>query len=667
MSITFMKNTRILIKTFIGFGVVLALLLVITAAGGLSLKTGDDNFTDYRNASALSNSAALVQSNLSKAQLAMNEFLSSSSEDAMADFDDRIRATTNHSEITDAEQKKAVTAAIADIASYQAAFDEVSALQTRRNAIAENRLRMLGPDMEQKLTALMQQAYDETDVITAYMAAKTQRSLLLMRLYANRFVTTNDTGDFDNAIAAAQEANTNAQELIDEIFEDRRKKLAIEVNDLRGQYEAALMELQEVISARDEIVLGTIGFVGPNIAAVMDHLKSEIKKEQETLGPAASKAMKTGMIVTMAVAGISVFLGALAALLIGNGIARPVAALTQAMKALAGGDKSVEIPGQENGDEVGDMAKAVLVFKDSMIKADELAEREKEAARRREERGRQIESLTGTFDEDVSDLLKSLATSATEMETTASSMSQIADGTNQRAAAVASAAEQASANVQTVATATEELSSSIQEISRQVAQSSQVADRAVQEAHHTDEQIHGLAQAAQRIGEVVNLISDIAEQTNLLALNATIEAARAGESGKGFAVVAHEVKNLATQTAKATEEIGQQIADIQAETNEAVRAIQSITATIGEMSEISGMIAAAVEEQGAATNEIARNVEQASTGTREVSSNIVEVTQSAGETGSAATQVTSVATSLNSQADNLRNQVEKFLGGVRAA
>ncbi|MAY66272.1 MAG: chemotaxis protein [Rhodospirillaceae bacterium] len=521
--------------------------------------------------------------------------------------------------------------------------------------------------MEAKLTELTKKSYDETDVSAAYFAAKTQRSLLLMRLYANKFVTANRFDDFDKAMAAAAEMKENVAELQNELFDEERKALATEVAEMQEKYEAAVTEISEVMAQRDEVVLGTIGFVGPNIAALMDDLRNDLKTVQEALGPTTSKAMKMAMLVTLVVAGVSVLLGGLAALLIGNGIARPVTALTAAMTALAGGDKTIDIPSQDNRDEVGDMARAVLVFKESMIQADELAAREREAQKRREERGRQIEALTGSFDSDVSQLLQSLTQSAVEMTSTASTMSKIADGTNERATAVASAAEQASVNVQTVATATDELSSSIQEISRQVAQSSNVATRAVTEANHTDEQIQGLARAAQRIGEVVNLITDIAEQTNLLALNATIEAARAGDAGKGFAVVASEVKNLANQTAKATDEISQQIADIQAETQDAVRAIKSITSTISEMSEIASTIASAVEEQGAATSEIARNVEQASTGTQEVTTNIIEVTHSAGETGTAATQVTSVATSLNTQADHLKAQVEKFLEGVRAA
>ena len=670
--LSFMNNTKILTKIFIGFGIVLALLLVISATGGVSLQSGEGNFTQYREQAALSNRAAMVQATLQKAQLAVGDYITQSSEDAIAEFEERISETmelieTLDGQVTDPKRKKTITNAIENLGTYRSAFDQVTSLQTKRNSISQSQMEVIGPDMESKLTALMQKSYDETDVSAAYLAAKTQRSLLLMRLYANKFITANQLDDFDKAMAAAGEMKENIAELQNELFDEERKATTAKIAEMLEQYEAALTEVSEVMAQRDELVLGTIGFVGPNIAALMNDLRNDLKAVQEALGPATSKAMKTAMLVTLVVAGVSVLLGVLAALLIGNGIARPVTALTAAMTSLAGGDKTVDIPSQKNGDEVGDMARAVLVFKESMIKADDLAAREREAQKRREERGRQIEALTGSFDSDVSALLQSLTTSAAEMTSTASTMSKIADGTNERAATVAGAAEQASANVQTVATATEELSSSIQEIARQVAQSSNVAERAVNEANHTDEQIQGLARAAHRIGEVVDMITDIAEQTNLLALNATIEAARAGDAGKGFAVVASEVKNLANQTAKATDEISQQIADIQAETQDAVRAIKSITSTISEMSEIASTIASAVEEQGAATSEIARNVEQASTGTQEVTSNIIEVTHSAGETGTAATQVTSVASSLNTQADHLKHQVEKFLEGVRAA
>jgi methyl-accepting chemotaxis protein len=371
---------------------------------------------------------------------------------------------------------------------------------------------------------------------------------------------------------------------------------------------------------------------------------------------------------------ISVLIGAgilVAVALVGffaaRGITGPIMAMTGAMGRLAQGDHGVEIPGTRRGDELGVMAKAVLVFKENMIKAKELAAKEAEAQAQREARTRTIDKLTADFDQEASLALKTVASAATEMQSTAASMTATAEETSRQATAVAAASEQASTNVQTVASAAEELSSSIAEISRQVAQSAQIAGKAVADAERTNRQVQGLAEAAQKIGEVVNLINDIASQTNLLALNATIEAARAGEAGKGFAVVAAEVKNLANETAKATDEITGQISGIQQATQEAVAAIQSIGGTISQIDEITTTIASAVEEQGAATQEIARNVQQASAGTTEVSSNISGVTQAAASTGAAAEQVLGAASELSQQSETLRSRVETFLAAIKAA
>ena len=350
-----------------------------------------------------------------------------------------------------------------------------------------------------------------------------------------------------------------------------------------------------------------------------------------------------------------------------SGVSTPIQRITDAMKRLAGHDLSTDIVGLGRKDEIGAMASAVQIFKDSMITADRLAEEQRHEQEAKERRAARIEAINAEFDKSASEALNYLASAATELRATAGGMSNKADLASQQAGAVAAASEEASTNVQTVAAATEELSSSIQEISRQVVQSSTIAGQAVQEAAQTGGTMRTLSEAAQKIGEVVRLINDIAGQTNLLALNATIEAARAGEAGKGFAVVASEVKNLATQTARATEDISAQVAAMQSSTGAAVAAIERIDATIGRMNEISTSIAAAMEQQGAATQEIARNVQEAARGTTEVSSNISGLNQIVEETGAASVEVLSASDELGQQAEQLRARVGTFLSDIRSA
>jgi methyl-accepting chemotaxis protein len=354
-------------------------------------------------------------------------------------------------------------------------------------------------------------------------------------------------------------------------------------------------------------------------------------------------------------------------LLIISGVSAPISAMTEAMKRLAAHDLKTEIVGVGRKDEIGAMAGAVQIFKDNMIETDRLTATQKAEQAVKEKRAATLDMLTQNFEAKVRELVGAVSTASREMETTARSMTATAQEANQQSLSVASATEQASSNVQTVATASEELSSSIQEIARQVAQSSTIARKAVEDAKRTDATVQELATGAQKIGEVVNLIQSIASQTNLLALNATIEAARAGEAGKGFAVVASEVKALANQTAKATDEISGQVGHIQDSTKQAVEAIRGIAQTIDEISQIATAIASAVEQQGSATKEIARNVQEAAHGTQEVASNIARVKDASAATGAAASEVLGAAGGLAQQAQTLSREVDTFLGDVKAA
>ena len=349
-------------------------------------------------------------------------------------------------------------------------------------------------------------------------------------------------------------------------------------------------------------------------------------------------------------------------------IARPMRRIGQVLLALAGGDKGIGIPYAARGDEVGDVARAAQTFKDSLLRMETLEAEQKQAELRTvAERRADMHKLADGFEAAVGSIVQTVSESASELQRAAGTLTQTAETAQQLSGVVAGASEEASANVQSVASATEELTSSVNEISRQVQESSNIARQAVAQAETTDARIADLSRAASRIGDVVKLITAVAEQTNLLALNATIEAARAGEAGKGFAVVASEVKQLASQTAKATDEIGTQIASMQTATRDSVTAIKEIGGTIGRIAEIASTIAAAVEEQGAATQEISRNVQQAAHGTAQVAANIGDVNRGASETGAASGQVLASAGQLSSEGNRLKSEVARFLATVRAA
>ena len=420
----------------------------------------------------------------------------------------------------------------------------------------------------------------------------------------------------------------------------------------------------------------------PQVAKILDLLEGEkgadgsrsggIKTfQKEMLAQESGDALGSIGLLTVvewALLAGGLLLAALIGFLTSRAIVPPIHAMTRAMTGLAAGDLSIDVPARENTNEIGDMAKAVEIFKNNMVEAGRLRLQQDEQKQANEKRRKaDMEKLADSFETAIGEVIETVSSAASQLEASATSLTHTAERTQRLSSTVSSASEEATANVQSVASASEEMASSVNEIGRQVQEAARIAGDAVQKAHNADERINSLSQASAKIGDVVELINTIAGQTNLLALNATIEAARPGESGRGFAVVASEVKALAEQTAKATAEIGQQITSIQSATQESVANMREIGEVIGRIADISAGIASAVEEQGAATQEIARNVQQAAAGTSEVAANIAEVRGGAAETGGASSQVLAAARSLAAETNRLKNQVDSFINTVRAA
>ncbi|MGF1625806.1 MAG: methyl-accepting chemotaxis protein [Alphaproteobacteria bacterium] len=532
----------------------------------------------------------------------------------------------------------------------------------------------------------LSEATNEMEVAAGESVAATRMRQTVLRLNGTEFRVAAELTE-DNLKASRQIVDEQVAE-----FGERMARLATTadaeqrrlLDDVQATFDIYLDNLHHTLTAAerhagtDQLSAAQLEVSGEAMSSLAEAEALEqaiVRFTEYTMAKAsavsndATAEYESSSTMIMVIAGLGVVGGLVLGWTVSRvGIISPIRAIVAGLRELAGGNLRVDVYGLERKDEIGEIAQTMQVFKDNALEIERLKDEQVEAENRAaEEKRRAMDDLARRFEASVGGIVGTLSSAANEMQATAQSMSATAEETSQQATAVAAASEQASANVQTVASAAEQLSGSVSEIGRQVVQSSAIAGKAVAEAERTNATVKGLAEAANRVGAVVDLINQIAAQTNLLALNATIEAARAGDAGKGFAVVASEVKTLANQTARATEEIASQIQAMQGATGEAVVAIETIGTTIAEIEKIATAIASAVEEQGAATEEIARNVQQASQGTQEVSSNISGVTDAAGATGAAASQVLGAAGDLAKQGESLRTEVDRFLEAVRAA
>jgi methyl-accepting chemotaxis protein len=533
-------------------------------------------------------------------------------------------------------------------ANFTAVVEQKRELGLDEKSGLEGRLRNSVHDIESRV----EQLHEQSLLIT----------MLTMRRHEKDFMLRRDAkyGEDMKKRNAEFLAGVETADIPEAAKTELKQKLADYQRDFQAWMGQALKLAAELKSMSEAFasVEPVIEAVSKSVAAIRAEAEQSDRSERENIQRLIGVAIA---VIAALVMGAGLF--------IGRSVSKPLKAMTGAMIELANGNFAVVLPGLGRRDEIGEIAQAVETFK---VNAEQKARDEAEEKIRQDQilaqqRKADMIRMADAFEGAVGEIVETVSSASTELEASADALTSTATRSQELSTMVAAASEEASSNVQSVASATEELSSSVNEISRQVQESARMASEAVDQAQHTNNRVSELSQAAARIGDVVELINTIAGQTNLLALNATIEAARAGEAGRGFAVVASEVKALAEQTAKATGDIGRQIADIQSATEDSVNAIKEISGTIGKLSEISSTIAAAVEEQGAATQEISRNVQQAAMGTTQVSAHISDVKQGATETGSASAQVLSAAQSLSGESNRLKLEVGKFLNTVRAA
>ncbi|WP_342733333.1 methyl-accepting chemotaxis protein [Bradyrhizobium sp. B117] len=663
---------RIRGRLYAGFMALVAVGLVMAVVAIWNLRSVQEQVAK---ASAFSDSTARVleiSTHLQAIQRANLRYIYDANESAMKEAAERETAATELLQVGakgtgSEERRKLYSDLIADIAKMRSLRDNLGdAVNEARTGKAT--LLPSGDELTVKTSKLVDMARAAVDEDTAALVADLESRLLVVQIANWRFLALRDTKgpanfrtNVDRAMQrlSALEKSPQASEL--------RTTLA-PVKTSLGIYKSAFETTSAAMLQADEIyhknlaplIVDSIG----KLRAAETTLKKDYKESRDQ-----TEAVISGTTTVQETAGgIAILFGLIVAFLTARSLVGPLTSMTRAMGLLAGGNLEVEIPGRGNADEIGDMAKAIQVFKDNMVETERLrAEQVAVEARQAESRKKDMVRLADQFEQAVGEIVDTVSSASSELEASAGTLTATASRAQNRSTEVASASQEATANVQAVASATEELSSSVSEIARQVQESARIATEAVGQASRTNARVGELSKAAARIGDVVELITTIAGQTNLLALNATIEAARAGDAGRGFAVVASEVKALAQQTAKATDEIAQQVSGIQAATEESVGSIREISGTIERLSEISSTVAAAVVQQGAATREISRNVQQAAHGTQRVSTNIGEVQRGASETGSASSQVLSAARSLSSDSNRLKQEVAKFLSSVHAA
>ena len=680
--------SRKLLLVFGAFSLFAAIAMLIVAGG---LLTTRDAFGEVGTLAAVERSMAEANTAMRDAQGRVKDYVINPSDELAARVEQdmkeaRASLASSRGAAEDVGLARQLGTLQKHLQEERAAFDEIRRAQTRIEGRLAPVLDELGPKIGERLAAIVSATHNRGNHEASYQAAQALDDYSQARINVNRFRSTSD----QNAVAAARANLLDLEDELNRVFEVMRSDALVQQADLVienvVEYEQAFTDLVEATERRDANVDGLISEIGP----VFERRSAEIAAlTQSRFDEATETARSSIRLVVMSLAPLAL-LGALVLTLgyLGSQhlVEQPVARLADAMRRLASGERELSLRSTDRLDEIGQMTRAFLVFEENAREverqraaADEAKareqrleeERQRERAAERErakaEKRRALEEVADAFEASVHKVAAAIGSAARQIEGGAQ---QVASAANENAlvtAEVATTAQQSSQNALAVANASEEMARSIAEVSSQVIESSTRSQSAAERARSTDTIVAGLAEDASKIGEVVELINSIAEQTNLLALNATIEAARAGDAGRGFAVVAGEIKALASQTSKATTQIGERVRGIQTVSADAVRAIEEIGIAIGDIDGIAATVASAVEEQSATTSEIASNTQQAAGGSEMVARNIDRVRSGIEETGAAAEQSLQAAAELSQQAETLQREVDSFLARVRVA
>jgi methyl-accepting chemotaxis protein len=666
-----LPTLRLRAKIILGFAVTLAISAASMGIAYLGFERVADGFATYRHSVSEADLARNIDRELISYRSLARYFVATGKEEdgkaalaAEADLKNAIgqsmKGTTNPA------RRDQIARLDREFQNFSKIFADILRLKQDSELVTQNQLTRGGTTLRYKLDDLATNAA-EAELPAVELGAKQVTSLFqAATALANTFVINADVAVANSALARLKFVENSLKAI-----STTDAKLVEALKEIFGLFEDYRKSLTKLIENSKSIGEQTARMT-ESATAIMQGaatLKADLVSDQQRIESGTTALIgETERLILMIAAG-GFLLGAVWALLLGRGISKPMTAMCKAMRELAGGNFDVVLPGLGRKDELGEMAGAVEEFKLQAIAKAERDAAAHEAQNKASSAARRTELIrfADDFEAAVGAIVSNVSASAVQLESAAGTLTRTAETTQSLSSQVAGASEEASSNMQSVATATEELSASVDEIGRRVRESNKIADAAVTQAQQTDGRIGKLSRAAQEIGDVVKLITAIAEQTNLLALNATIEAARAGDAGRGFAVVASEVKSLASQTAKATDEISSHILGMQGATQESVAAIKEIGGTIGQISDIAASIASAVEQQSSATQEISRSVQNVAQGTHQAAANIMQVNRGATETGSASEEVLNSARTLSSESTRLREELDRFMANIRAA